>query len=88
MNIMGLDSRVFGSDEIQSCNEYFSDFGLIVDRADDYGGCFFAVSSFFMFLPNLPVYRTGLKFAGMGGSSQPPDRQKENAPLLTLSGTG
>lgn len=33
-----------------------------------FGGAllFFAVSSFFMFLPNLPVYRTGLKFAGMG----------------------
>lgn len=43
MNIMGLDSLVFGTDEIQSCNEYFSDFGLIVDRADDNGGCFKAL---------------------------------------------
>lgn len=32
-------------------------------------GCsllFFAVSSFFMFLPKLPVYKTGLKFAAVG----------------------
>lgn len=32
-------------------------------------GCallFFAVSSFFMFLPKLPVYRTGLKIAAVG----------------------
>jgi len=33
-----------------------------------FGGAllFFAVSAFFMFLPRMPVYKTGLKFAGAG----------------------
>ncbi|MEJ2419736.1 MAG: hypothetical protein P8Y45_22995 [Exilibacterium sp.] len=43
MNIIGLDSLIFGTDDVENCNEYFSDFGLIVESAGADGGCFKAL---------------------------------------------
>ena len=43
MNIIGLDSVIFGTDDVEICNQYFTDFGLIVDHSDKEGGCFKAL---------------------------------------------
>lgn len=43
MNIIGLDSLNFGTDDVASCNTYFTDFGLIPENVDANGGTFKAL---------------------------------------------
>ncbi len=40
MNIIGLDSLVFGVDDVEACNQYLTDYGLIPVGVSERGGCF------------------------------------------------
>ncbi|MDG0024741.1 VOC family protein [Trinickia sp. Y13] len=43
MNIIGLDTLVFGVDDVTACNRYLIDYGLLPMRSDDRGGRFEAL---------------------------------------------
>lgn len=43
MNIIGLDTLVFGVDDVAACNQYLIDYGLLPVRHDDTGGRFEAL---------------------------------------------
>lgn len=43
MKIIGLDSLIFGTEDVASCNQYFTDFGLIPEGVDANGGTFKAL---------------------------------------------
>jgi catechol 2,3-dioxygenase-like lactoylglutathione lyase family enzyme len=43
MNIIGLDTLVFGVDDVAACNQYLVDYGLLRIHSDENGGCFEAL---------------------------------------------